>query len=110
MNTEKTVVNYTDEMVQVLRDASPIDYAKAQQLAEQLGKGVRSIIAKCKREEIEYISKPAPAKKGPNGPTKAQLVSAIADGFGVEADSLVGLEKATGNALGKLIAAMRDSS
>ena len=48
-------------MVAILEQNAPIDYAKAQELSTQLDRGVRSIIAKCKREGIEYISKPAPA-------------------------------------------------
>ena len=107
MTTEKTV-NYTDEMVARLHEAAPVNYETAQALALEMGKGVRSIIAKCKREGVEYISKPAPAKKKPQGATKAEIVGAIAAGVGVESDDLAGLEKATGQALGKLLAAMRD--
>jgi alkylhydroperoxidase/carboxymuconolactone decarboxylase family protein YurZ len=40
-----TDINYTPEMVATLKAAQPIDYAKAQQLAKQLDRGVRSIIA-----------------------------------------------------------------
>ena len=74
--TTKTTVNYTDEMVAILKDAAPIDYDKAQLLAAQLDRGVRSIIAKCKREGIDYISKPAPAKKKAL-PNKADTVAGI---------------------------------
>ena len=61
--TTNTSVNYTPEMVAILKANAPIDYAKAQELATQLERGARSIIAKCKREGIEYISKPAPAQE-----------------------------------------------
>ena len=106
--TKKTEVNYTDEMVAKLHAAAPIDYAKAQALALEMGKGVRSIIAKVKREEIEYISKPAPAKSaGPKGATKTQMVAAVEAAVGGEEGDLVGLEKSTGNALKKLITLMR---
>ena len=50
-----STVNYTPEMVAILEQNAPIDYAKAQELSTQLDRGVRSIIAKCKREGIEYI-------------------------------------------------------
>ena len=103
MATEKTV-NYTPEMVEVIRAAAPLNFEIATTLGEQLGKNVRSIIAKAKREGIEYISKPAPAKKKPTGLTKAETVAAIATA--VDVDSLEGLEKATGSALGKLLAAI----
>ena len=95
-----TNVNYTPEMIAVLTAAAPINHEKAQALAVQLDRGVRSIIAKCKREGIEYISKPAPAKKKA-APSKAELVGAIAKA--VDCDTLDGLEKATGQSLAKLL-------
>jgi hypothetical protein len=95
-----TNVNYTPEMVAVLEAAQPIDYAKAQELGLQLDRGVRSIIAKCKREGFDYVSKPAPAKKKA-APSKAELVGAIAKA--VDCDTLEGLEKATGQSLAKLL-------
>ena len=98
-----TNVNYTPEMVATLKAAQPIDYAKAQELGLQLDRGVRSIIAKCKREGIEYISKPAPAKKKA-APSKADLVAAIC--AAVDTDSLDGLEKASGSALNKLLSSL----
>tara|TARA_R110000796_G_scaffold1430_1_gene5681 strand:- start:250 stop:558 length:309 start_codon:yes stop_codon:yes gene_type:complete len=95
-----STVNYTPEMIAVLTAAAPIDYAKAQELSNTLDRGVRSIIAKCKREGIEYISKPAPAKKKA-APSKLDMVGAIARA--VDADDLTGLEKATGASLAKLL-------
>ena len=103
--TDSKTVNYTDDMVAVLVAAAPIDYAKAQVLAVELDRGVRSIIAKCKREGIEYISKPAPAKKKPM-PTKADTVEAIAQALNSDVSDLVGLEKATGQGLANLLAAI----
>ena len=99
-----TNVNYTEEMVATLKTNAPIDFAKAQVLAVELDRSVKSIIAKCKRENIEYISKPAPAKKK-YAPTKADLVSAICKA--VDLDACDGLEKATGLALSKLLMAIR---
>ena len=99
-----TNVNYTEEMVATLKTNAPIDFAKAQVLAVDLDRSVKSIIAKCKREGIEYISKPAPAKKK-SAPTKADLVSAICKA--VDLDSCDGLEKATGLALSNLLMAIR---
>ena len=98
-----TKPNYTPEMVQMLRDAQPIDFDKAQTLAKELNKNVRSVIAKVKREGLEYISKPAPAKKKA-APTKSDLVHAICKA--VDIDSCDGLEKATGLALSKLLEAI----
>ena len=96
-----TKPNYTPEMVQMLRDAQPIDFDKAQTLSKKLNKNVRSVIAKVKREGLEYISKPAPAKKKA-APTKGDLVAAICRALDI--DSCDGLEKATGIALAKLLA------
>ncbi len=96
-----TKPNYTPEMVQKLRDAQPIDFDKAQALAKELNRNVRSIIAKVKREGLDYISKPAPAKKKA-APTKGDLVAAICRALDI--DSCDGLEKATGIALAKLLA------
>ena len=96
-----TKPNYTPEMVKMLRDAQPIDFDKAQVLAKELNRNVRSIIAKVKREGLDYISKPAPAKKKA-APTKGDLVAAICRALDI--DSCDGLEKATGIALAKLLA------
>ena len=98
-----TKPNYTPEMVQMLREAQPIDFEKAQDLSKKLKKNVRSVIAKVKREGLEYISKPAPAKKKA-APTKGDLVHAICKA--VDIDSCDGLEKATGVALDKLLQAI----
>ena len=95
-----STVNYTPEMVAVLKAAQPIDYAKAQALALQLDRGVRSIIAKSKREGFEYISKPAPAKKKA-APSKMDMVAAICSAL--DMDTCEGLEKSTGSALNKLL-------
>ena len=76
---------------------------RAQDLSKKLKKNVRSVIAKVKREGLEYISKPAPAKKKA-APTKGDLVHAICKA--VDIDSCDGLEKATGVALDKLLQAI----
>ena len=99
-----TKPNYSPEMVQILQDAQPIDFEKAQALAKQLNRNVRSIIAKVKREGLDYISKPAPAKKKA-APTKHDMVEAICKA--VDIDSCDGLEKATGVALDKLLQAIK---
>ena len=99
-----TNINYTAEMVAQLEQNAPIDYAKAIELGVELGKSPKSIIAKCKREGIEYISKPAPARKK-SAPTKADIVGAICKGLDV--DALDGLEKATGSALSKLLSNLK---
>ena len=99
--TTTTTVNYTPEMVEILKANAPLDFAKAEMLAVQLGKNVRSIIAKAKREGVDYISKPAPAKKKAAA-SKYDLVAAICKGLNM--DSCEGLDKATGSALATLLA------
>jgi hypothetical protein len=95
-----TDTNYTPEMVLKLKNAQPLDLAKAKALGAEMGKGYRSIIAKAKREGIEYISKPAPAKKKA-APSKADMVADIC--AALDMDSCEGLEKSTGSALDKLL-------
>jgi hypothetical protein len=99
-----TTINYTPEMVATLEQNAPIDYAKAQLLGAQMQRSVKSIIAKCKRQGIEYVSK-APAARKKSAPTKADIVSAICSGLDI--DDLAGLEKATGSALSKLLSAIK---
>ena len=98
-----TYVNYTAEMVALLEQNAPIDFDKAQALGKEMNRSVKSVIAKCKKEGIEYISKPAPARKK-SAPTKADLVTAICKGL--DLDDCQGLEKATGLALTKLLSAI----
>lgn len=105
VNTEAktTEVNYTPEMVQVLKDNAPLNYEKAQELSKTLNRNARSIIAKAKREGIEYIAKEAPVKKGRDVPTKKEMVVTIEAALD---SKLLGLEKAPVLALQNIIAAI----
>ena len=98
-----TTINYTEAMVATLKTSAPLNFDKAQALGKKMNRSTKSIIAKAKREGIEYISKPAPARKK-SAPTKADIVSAICKGL--DLDDLNGLEKATGSALSKLLSAI----
>lgn len=91
--SEEKKPNYTEEQVARLHESAPVDYAKAQLLAEELGKNVRSIIAKVKREGIEYIAKQAPEPKR-KGPTKKELVEEIVTMGTFAEKAMRGLEKA----------------
>ena len=98
-----TISKYTQEMVDTMAAQAPLNAEKAaglMALPEFKLVNVRSIIAKAKRSGIEYIAKPAPAKKKA-APSKADMVAAIC--AAVDTDSLDGLEKATGSALNKLL-------
>lgn len=88
--TSEKIVSYTTEQTAAAVQA----YAEGktvEQIAETLGKSVRSVIAKLSREKV-YVAKVAP--KG-GRVTKAMLISAIAVKFGVTDDALESLEKAS---------------
>ena len=70
--------NYTKEMVNTLTEAAPVSYEMALEFAREWGLTARSVIAKVKSLNLEYIPKPAPAKKArPDAPTKAKLAAAL---------------------------------
>ncbi len=101
-----TISKYTQKMIDTMAAQAPLNAEKAAALTalpEFKLVNVRSIIAKAKREGIEYIPKPAPAKKKA-APSKADMVAAIC--AAVDTDSLDGLEKATGAALNKLLSSL----
>ena len=93
-------VNYTPEMVSEMAAQTPLNLEKAKALSIQLNRSVRSIIAKAKREGIDYVSV-KPVAKRVKGKTKSELVAVIASKVG--ADSLEGLEKAPAVTLGRLL-------
>ena len=102
--TEKTP-NYTDEqtaeMVERYEGAED-DLTRAavvEQLAQDLGKTVRSIRAKLVREGV-YKKKTYTTKTGGKAETKDQIVEDIAEILQVSSERLGGLEKATKGALG----------
>jgi hypothetical protein len=102
-STKTPEVNYTPEMVAQIVAAAPLNLEKAKVLAETLGKTYRSVIAKAKSENVEYVSKPAPTKK-PKGETKSDIVSDICALVSLE--NLTGLEKAPASALRRLRSAI----
>ena len=92
-------VNYTPEMEQAIKAASPLNIVSARVLAEKLGRKPRSIIAKAKSMGLDYtVAKPT-RKDGKPVVRKNDLVSASEKGLDSGSGSLVGLEKATRSAL-----------
>jgi len=91
------VPNYSKEQEQAIIDSSPLclETAKALGASFTPAKSYRSIIAKAKSLDCEYISKPPPAKKVAKV-TKQELVDIIAKSLDRD---LNGLEKATSSAL-----------
>ena len=99
-------MSYKPEQEAVLSaEAQPITYARAKELADELGKSQGSVISKILSMEIPYTRKPKAAPKKV-GPTKAQLVAEIANEVGVTAEVLQGLDKATAAALHSLLVAV----
>ena len=100
---DKTMSNYTPEMVAKIEAAAPLNLSVAKDLAADFGLSHRSVISKAKSLGVEYV-KAAPAAKRPTGASKADLVAAIQKA--TTADDLDGLEKATARALSNLLASL----
>jgi len=96
------ILNYTPDMEASLREAQPVDQAKAITLGKLLGKSPRSIIAKCKSMGLTYIVKATPVAKTARI-TKGDYVEAIAKALSMDAVELVGLEKSTARSLSNLL-------
>ena len=82
-------MSYTDKETAAIVAASPLTFEAAQELAEELGKTQRSIIAKAKSLGVEYIPKAKPAKRTP-GIRKADLIAQISAKTGQDMDGLSG--------------------
>ena len=87
--------NYTDEMVVRMTEAYVANPTRetVEVLATELGKSVRSIIAKLSREGV-YIAQPKVTKTGEPVVRKAELVAQLEDKFGIELPTLVKASKA----------------
>lgn len=69
---------YTTKMIEQIENAQPLNLAKAQALATDLGVTYRSIISKAKQMGFEYVAKaPAMKKEKSNEPTKADILTNI---------------------------------
>ena len=89
------VENYTVEMTNTIVEGYKAG-TSVEALAVAVGKSVRSVVAKLAREGV-YVAKSR--TDGVKAVTKANLIAKIAEKFGVEADKLASLEKATKEAL-----------
>lgn len=87
--------NYTDEMVAQMTEAYTANPTRetVDALAKQLGKSVRSIIAKLSREGV-YVAQPKVTKTGEPVVRKAELVSVVEAHFGIALPTLVKASKA----------------
>jgi hypothetical protein len=102
-STEKTV-NYTAAQEQAIRDAAPLNAAKAAELAASMGKKPRSIIAKAVNMQVPYVKAGPKTKTGEAVVRKETLVEQISAFTG--SGSLEGLEKASKPALQTILAAL----
>jgi hypothetical protein len=89
MMTDKTV-NYTPEQTATIIGLYTTGNS-VEMIAEQVGKSVRSIVAKLSREGV-YI--PKTAAKGQGRVTKADLIDRLAKKFEIDTAEIVSLEKA----------------
>ena len=96
-------INYTPEMEQAIKEASPLNIAKAKELANKLDRKPRSVIAKAISMGLPYNAAKPERKDGTPVVRKAELVSAIEESLSAGKGSLVGLEKATRSALDMLL-------
>ena len=97
---------YSDKEVAVLHKAAEangsISFEMVEDLASEIYKTPRSVIAKVKQLDIPYVPK-AKAPKREKGLTKTELVAKIAENLGTDASEFSGLTKATAKALGRLV-------
>ena len=86
--------NYTEDMVTTMHSLYTANPTRetVDVLAGQLGKSVRSIIAKLSREGI-YVAQPRVTKTGEPVVRKAELVSQINEHFGEDFPTLIKASK-----------------
>ena len=101
--TEKTVTNYTPEMTATIMEGYKAGKT-VEALAVEVGKTVRSVIAKLSKEQV-YIAKGKTA--GKREMLKSEMVAEIATLIGANEEVLESLEKATGPALKLVLVALR---
>ena len=96
-------VNYTQEQVEymVVEYTNDPTRETVENLAEELGKSVKSIIGKLSREGV-YRKTEYTTKTGEKPITKIELVEELAEMLEIDSTVLAGLEKAPKTALKKL--------
>ena len=91
--------NYTPTRIEALRNAQPLNLAKAQSFASEFGVSHRSIIAKALSLGLTYEKKAVVSSS--SKPTKRDVVAEIEKAL--DADSLSGLEGASMRSLNSLL-------
>lgn len=106
MTAETKTVNYTAEQTAKM----VADYKAGvtpETIATELGRSVRSVIAKLAREQVYKAKNKETA--GKREMLKAEMVDEIAELVGRNAEVLESLEKATGTALMAVLTALREA-
>ena len=93
---------YTQAMCEKMATFQPLNAEICSTLAQEFGLTQRSVIAKAKSLQLDYVVKAKPARKKAS-PTKVDTVRAIEKALDADANSLDGLVKATGQALDALL-------
>lgn len=84
---------------EALEAAAPLNFEKAQELAEEFDEKPRAVIAAAIRYGVEYQRKGRTTKNGDPVVRKEELVARIAEANGLQVEQLAGLEKANKAAL-----------
>ena len=98
-----TKLNYTPEMLAVIKGYDAYDKATATEIAAKIGKSPRSVIAKIKSMGLPYTVKKPTRKDGSAVALKVDMVLAIAKALDMDALDLDGLTKAPRSALSALL-------
>ena len=96
-------VNYTADMIAVINGYDSYNADVAQDIADQIGKSRRSVIAKIKSMGLPYPVKKPTRKDGSAVALKVDMVLAIAKALDMDALDLDGLTKAPRSALSALL-------
>ena len=94
--------NYTDKMVAEMENIGAFTYDSAAAFAEKHGLSTRSVVSKAKSMGLDYTPRVV-AKASKPRIRKSDMVLAIAEQLGADADALAGLAKADMRSLNELV-------
>ena len=94
--------NYTDKMVAEMEKIGSFTYDSAAAYAELNGLSTRSVVGKVKSMGLDYTPRVV-AKAATPRVRKSDIVAALAEQIGADADALAGLAKADMRSLNELV-------
>ena len=97
------IQNYSVDAVALITRSAPLNQAKAADIAAQLGKSTRSVIAKAISLGVAYDAKKPTNKNGLPVSRKIDTVNAIAKALDMPVSDLDGLTKSPAKALDNLL-------